>query len=151
MAELMLTYRRAVAALIPAPGLSRCSHCGMPWGEGNRRGRTVSDRFDELGRARGGTFVVCLWCWPQVPADMLLFYAAGLVLGVWPLVGVPLANCVRDWPRVRAAYEQARRESTVRCPHCGDPVDGLLAGCSKTACLAVDIADDHRQARREDV
>ncbi len=147
----MLTYRRTVAALIPAAGLARCSHCGMPYGEGNRQGRIVYDRFDEQGRARGGTFVVCLWCWPQVPADTLLFYAAGLVLGVWPLGGVPLITCVRDWPRIRGAYEQARREPTARCPHCGDRVDGLLAGCPKPACLSADIAADRRQARREDV
>lgn len=147
----MLAYRRAVAALIPAPGLGRCSHCGMPWGEGNRQGRTVYDRFDEQGRPRAGTFVVCQWCWPHVPAEMLLFYAAGLVLGIWPLSGMPLADCVRDWPAVRAAYEAARREPLVRCPHCEDPIDGQLAGCRKPACLSADIADDHRLARREDV
>lgn len=150
MTDALLTYRRAVAALTPALGRTRCHHCGMPWGEGNRQGRTVYDTYDDSqGWPRSGTFVVCQWCWPNVPADMLLFYAAGLVLGVWPLTGVPLEQCVRDWPRIRRAYEDAAASRAI-CPTCRGHVASLLAGCPKPECRSADLAEDHRMARRED-
>lgn len=61
-----------------------------------------------------------------------------------PVVATPPvvpARCVRV----------GRWEQVVRCPYCDGVVGGLLAGCSEVRCVSADIADDHRQARREDV
>lgn len=38
----------------------------------------------------------------------------------------------------------------TECPHCGNPVAGLLAQCWKPDCLSADIADDAAYERSTD-
>lgn len=49
-----------------------------------------------------------------------------------------------------AIYERLA-PGAARCPHCGDPTRGLLAGCDKPDCLAKDIEREAQFKRLEDI
>jgi hypothetical protein len=101
----VLAYRRRCAArawrAAPA-GRSRCAHCFMPWGDGNRAPRWVGYRTS-CGAALG-LFVVCRWCWANSTALQRFAYAYEAVFKVWPRGGVPVERCIQDWPAIAVAY-----------------------------------------------
>ncbi|MER7331608.1 MULTISPECIES: hypothetical protein [unclassified Micromonospora] len=60
-----------------------------------------------------------------------------------PKPGVPIPP---PWPGGPCNLPQP-----VTCPHCGDPVAGLLTGCDKPACRTADLDYDMAFVRRDDV
>jgi hypothetical protein len=102
----LLAYRRRVAPYMrfSTPRyVTRCAHCRMPWGPGNRQGRSV--RYAETGAGgEVGMFVVCRWCWGVTTAAQRFVYAFRVVFFYRPRYDVPVDRCVADWPAVAVAY-----------------------------------------------
>lgn len=101
------SWRRLRARLTPARGYGRCSHCRMPWGDGDREPHhLVYQHATQESMVQRALFFVCEWCWPRITPSLRLVYLQKLLWerwSGWPAPGTkPTAELFRIqravWP-----------------------------------------------------
>lgn len=79
-----LTWRRIRAALTRAGGFTRCFHCGIPYGSGDRRSHLITyQRPEGHGGVSRQLTLTCEWCWPRISYEQRIDYLAHLLVKVW--------------------------------------------------------------------